>query len=389
MKLKLGVIFGGESVEHEISVISAVQAMKALDEEKYEIVPIYIAKDKSWYTGALLRDIDLYKDFDNLKKYAKNVVLYNKDGRFVLQSKKGLRKIVDEIDIVLPVMHGTNGEDGSIQGFLNMLGIPYAESNMFAATIGQDKVFQKQILESSNLPITKYIWFFDNEYLEDFNSIKKKVKDIGYPVIIKPARLGSSIGIKIANDEEELKTGIDYAIRYDDKILVEKVVKNLVELNCAVLGNKESRETSLIEEVLGSDEILSYNDKYVGDKKSKGMLSTNRIIPAKITKKEENKIKELSEEVFRVLNLSGVVRIDFLMDDKTDDIYINEVNTIPGSLSFYLFDSKKKNYTKLLDEIINIAIKDYKNKKSKTHSLDINILKDYKGLNGKKGKLKI
>lgn len=388
MKLKLGVIFGGESVEHEISIISAVQAMKALDEEKYEIVPIYIAKDKSWYTGALLRDLDLYKDFDNLKKYAKNVVLYNLDGRFVLQSKKGFKKIVNEIDIILPIMHGTNGEDGSIQGFLNMIGIPYAESNMFAATIGQDKVFQKQILESEKLPVTDYIWFFDHEYLESFNDIKKKVKDIGYPVIIKPARLGSSIGIKIANNEEELKTGIDYAIRYDDKILVERVVKNLVELNCAVLGNKESIETSLIEEVLSTDEFLSYNDKYVGGKKSKGMLSTNRIIPAPILKKEEKQIKELSKQVFRVLNFSGIVRIDFLMDSKTGKIYINEVNTIPGSLSFYLFDNKEKNYTKLLDEIINIAIKDYKNRESKTHSFEINILKNYNGLKGKKGKLK-
>lgn len=388
MKLKLGVIFGGESVEHEISVISAIQAMKALDEEKYEIVPIYITKDRSWYTGALLRDLDLYKDFDNLKKYAKNVVLYNLDGRFVLQSKKGFKKIVNEIDLVLPIMHGTNSEDGTIQGYLNMLGVPYAESNIFAATIGQDKVFQKQILESEGLPITKYIWFFDNEYLEDFTTIKKKVKEIGYPVIVKPARLGSSIGIKVAKDEDDLKKSIDFAIRYDDKILVEKIVKNLVELNCAVLGNKEFSETSLIEEVLGTDDFLSYDDKYVGDKKSKGMLSTNRIIPADITKSHEKEIKELSKKVFRVLNFSGVVRIDYLMDDKTGKIYINEVNTIPGSLSFYLFDNKEKNYTKLLDEIINIAIKDYKNKESKTRSFEINILKNYNGLKGKKGKLK-
>ena len=169
---------------------------------------------------------------------------------------------------------------------------------------------------------------------------------------------------------------------------MERVVKNLVELNCAVLGNKESIETSLIEEVLSTDEFLSYNDKYVGGKKSKGMLSTNRIIPAPILKKEEKQIKELSKQVFRVLNFSGIVRIDFLMDSKTGKIYINEVNTIPGSLSFYLFDNKEKNYTKLLDEIINIAIKDYKNRESKTHSFEINILKNYNGLKGKKGKLK-
>jgi D-alanine-D-alanine ligase len=265
MKLKLGVIFGGESVEHEISVISAIQAMKALDEEKYEIVPIYISKDREWYTGDLLKDIDLNKDFDNLKKYAKNIVLYNKEGSFVLQSKKGLKKIVNEIDLVFPIMHGTNGEDGSIQGYLNMLGIPYAESNLYAATIGQDKVFQKQILQSEGLPVADYTWFFDNEYLEDFNSIKKRVKEIGYPVIVKPSRLGSSIGIKIAKNEEVLKSAIDEAIRYDDKILIEKMINNLVELNCAVLGNKEQVETSLIEEVLATNELLSYKDKYIGE----------------------------------------------------------------------------------------------------------------------------
>ncbi len=388
MKIKLGVIFGGESVEHEISVISAIQAMKALDEEKYEIVPIYISKDREWYTGDLLKDIDLYKDFDNLKKYAKNVVLYNKEGSFVLQSKKGFKKIVNEIDLVLPVMHGTNGEDGSIQGFLNMIGLPYAESNLYAATIGQDKVFQKQILQSEGLPVTEYMWFFDNEYLEDFNSIKKRVKEIGYPVIIKPSRLGSSIGIKIAKNEDSLKTAIDEAIRYDDKILVEKMISNLVELNCAVIGNKEQVETSLIEEVLSTDELLSYKDKYIGEKKTKGMLSTNRIIPAEISKKTEKEIYELSQKTFRSLNFSGVVRIDFLMDNKTNKIYINEVNTIPGSLSFYLWNKESKNYTKLLDEIINLAIKDYKNKSNKTYSFEINILKNYSGLKGKKGKLK-
>ncbi|MDD2625772.1 MAG: D-alanine--D-alanine ligase [Tenericutes bacterium] len=388
MKIKIGVIFGGESVEHEISVISAIQAMKALDEEKYEIVPIYISKDREWYTGDLLKDIDLYKDFDNLKKYAKNIVLYNKEGSFVLQSKKGLKKIVNEIDLVFPIMHGTNGEDGSIQGYLNMLGIPYAESNLYAATIGQDKVFQKQILQSEGLPVADYTWFFDNEYLEDFNSIKKRVKEIGYPVIVKPSRLGSSIGIKIAKNEEVLKSAIDEAIRYDDKILIEKMINNLVELNCAVLGNKEQVETSLIEEVLATDELLSYKDKYIGEKKTKGMLSTNRIIPADISKKTEKEIYELSKKTFRSLNFSGIVRIDYLMDCKTNKIYINEVNTIPGSLSFYLWDKENKNYTKLLDEIINIAIKDYKTKSNKTYSFEINILKNYSGLKGKKGKLK-
>ena len=393
MKLRLGVIFGGESVEHEVSIISAIQAMKALDEEKYEIIPIYITKERQWYTGKLLKDIDVYKDMDNLKRYAKNVVLYNKDNTFVLQSKKGLKRIVDIVDLILPIVHGTNVEDGTLQGYLDLIGIPYAESNLFASSIGQDKVFQKQIFKCEDIPVVDYTWFFDNEYLQDTNTIKDNIKNLGYPVIVKPARLGSSIGITKVNDEKNIEDAIETAIKYDNKIIVEKVVENLVEINCSVLGSNDYSEASELEEVMGTDEFLSYKDKYLGGKKgktpSKGMASTNRIIPARIDEKLTNKIKEISKKAFRILNASGVVRIDYLLDKKTNNIYINEINTIPGSLSFYLWDKTNKNYTQLLDEIISIAIKNYKKRSSKTYSFDTNILQNYNGIKGMKGKMKI
>ena len=396
MKLRVGVIFGGESVEHEVSIISAVQAMKSMDSEKYEIIPIYIGKDREWYTGKLLSDIDIYSDLDLLKKYAKNVVLTNKKDSFVLVNKTGLRRVVDYIDIAFPIVHGTNVEDGTLQGYLELIGIPYVGSNLYSASIGQDKVFQKQILKSSNLPVVDYDWFFDSEYKDNEEEILKRIKKIGYPVMIKPARLGSSVGIGKAHNEEEVKTCIEEAIKYDEKILVEKVVDNLVEVNCSVLGNYEYQSASEIEEVMGVDEFLSYKDKYLGGSKgktsktgSKGMVSTNRILPARLDDKMTNEVKELSKSVFKVLNAAGVIRIDYLIDKKTKKIYINETNTIPGSLSFYLWEATDKPYKELLDDLITLGIKTYKRKKRKVFSFETNILSNFNGIKGSKGKLKM
>lgn len=396
MKLRVGVIFGGESVEHEVSIISAVQAMKSMDNEKYEIIPIYIGKDREWYTGKLLSDIDIYSDLDLLKKYAKNIVLTNKKDSFVLVNKKGLRRIVDYIDIAFPIVHGTNVEDGTLQGYLELIGIPYVGSNLYSASIGQDKVFQKQILKSSNLPVVEYDWFFDSEYKESEEDILKRIKKIGYPVMIKPARLGSSVGIGKAHNEKEVKECIEEAIKYDEKILVEKVVDNLVEVNCSVLGNYEYQSASQIEEVMGADEFLSYKDKYLGGSKgklgkssSKGMASTNRILPARLDDKMTNEVKELSKCVFKVLNAAGVIRIDYLIDKKTKKIYINETNTIPGSLSFYLWEATDKPYKELLDDLIALGIKTYKRKKRKVFSFETNILSNFNGVKGSKGKLKM
>ena len=208
--IKVGVIFGGESVEHEVSIISAIQAMNKMDTEKYEIIPIYINKKGEWYTGDFLKEIETFQDMELLKKYAKNVVLYrNKYGSFVLQSKGFLRKVIKEIDIAFPIVHGTNVEDGVLQGFLKTIGIPFVGSDVAAAAIGQDKVFQKQIWKSEELPIPEYVWFFDTEYEDNPEKILKMIEKIKYPVIVKPATLGSSVGINIAHKREELQKAVD------------------------------------------------------------------------------------------------------------------------------------------------------------------------------------
>lgn len=392
MKIKLGILYGGPSVEHEISIISAVQAMQHIDQDKYDIIPLYITKDRQWYTGKMLMDMDVYKDFEELKKYAKQVTLCNEHGTFYLKSVKGFfNRKVTELDIVFPIVHGSNVEDGTVSGYLEMVGIPYVGSNVLGSALGQDKVVMKQIFESMNLPIVDYVWCYDSEYLDSKEEFISKVKKIGYPVIVKPASLGSSIGIAFVKDEEHLDEAMMDAIKYDTKIVVEKAVSNLVEVNCSVTGNYELQQTSVLEEVMSSDDFLTYQDKYVGNgkgRKTKGMVATDRIIPARLDAKTKTKVEEIAKLAFRALNLSGICRIDFLIDKKSKQVYINEPNTIPGSLSFYLWEPAGKPYTKLLDEAITLAIKDYKKAHKKTTSFDTNILSSFNGLKGSKGKLK-
>ena len=395
MKIKVGVIFGGPTVEHEVSIISAVQAMEHLNKEKYDIYPIYISKERTWYTGKMLADIDIYRDFDTLKRFAKKVVLYNHNGLFRLQALNIFRTVVADLDIILPVVHGNNMEDGTIQGYLELVGVPYVGSNVLGSSLGQDKVVMKQVFESLNLPVVEYTWFFDKEYFLDKEEIIKKVKKVGFPVIVKPATLGSSVGITYVKDISGLENAIEDAISYDNKIVVEKAVENLVEVNCSVLGNYESQQASTLEEVMSTQEFLTYQDKYLsggkgkfGSKGSKGMASASRIIPARLDDKTTKLVQNLAKKAFKALNLSGVCRIDFLINSKTNKVYINEPNTIPGSLSFYLWEETNKPYEQLLDEMITLAIKQYKVKHQKTISFDTNILSNYNGTKGVKGKLK-
>jgi D-alanine-D-alanine ligase len=402
MKIKVGVIFGGESVEHEVSIISAIQAMNKMDQEKYDIIPIYITKDREWYTGDMLKDIEVYEDLGLVKKYGKNVILYYKNGSYVLQNKKFPRGIVTDIDIAFPIVHGTNVEDGVLQGYLQSIGIPFVGGNVYASVVGQDKVYMKDIFEKEDLPLTKYVWFYDCDYKTDSEEVIKKVSKLSYPLIVKPATTGSSVGIKVVEDEKELVEAIDDAIQYDNKVLVEEVVSNLKEVNISVVGNYEHQKVSEIEEVISNNKFLTYTDKYLGKgtakgvkapvkNASKGMASLNRKLPADLSDKMRKEVEDIAVKAFKALGSAGVCRIDFLIDEKSKKVYVNEINSIPGSLSFYLWEASGVKYTELLDELINIGIKDYKKRVSKTHSFDTNILNNFSqrgGIKGMKGKLR-
>lgn len=387
MKIRVGIIYGGSSVEHEVSVISALQAIDNIDKDKYDVVPLYISKNREWYTGSSLLNIENYKDVDNLLKKSKKVVLQKINDEFVLLKVNGfLNKIIDKIDIAFPIVHGQNVEDGSLAGYLETLGIPYVGCNVLGAALGQDKIVMKQVFKCSDIPVVDYIWFYDNEYLNNKDKILKDIKKLGYPVVVKPASLGSSVGINYVKDEESIESAINEAITYDKKIIIEKGVENLVEVNCSVVGNYELQEASILEQVMSGNAILTYKDKYVGSSKSKGsskgIVNTSRIIPAQIDEETTKKVQEISKKVFKCLNLSGVCRIDYLIDSRTNDVYVNEPNTIPGSLAFYLWEPTGKKYSALLDEVIKIGIKEYKSKVKKVTCFDINILKDYKKNSG-------
>jgi len=392
MKIKVGVFFGGRSVEHEISIISAVQAMLAFDQEKYEVVPIYVTKDNKFYTGEILKDIEQYKNIENVIKNSQRVILQNIDGKVRLLSypmKMFKKPEIDYIDVAFPVVHGTNVEDGTIEGFLHMLDIPYCECDVLSSAVGMDKFAQKAILMAYNIPVLPAKCFDMKKYNKNQKTILEDIeKDIAYPMIVKPVNLGSSVGIRKVHNREELEDAIDYGFEFALKVLVEHAVENLREINCSVLGDYENARPSECEEPLNADEILSYQDKYLsGDKSgSKGMRSLKRKLPADISKEISDKVKSYAVETFKALGCNGVVRIDFLMNDETKEIWVNEINTIPGSLAFYLWEATGIKFSELLDEIVNLGLKRKREQDTVNYSFDTNVLAGVK-LGGSKGKL--
>ncbi|MCH4208485.1 MAG: D-alanine--D-alanine ligase [Solobacterium sp.] len=399
MKLNIAVFFGGESVEHEVSIISARQAMDAMDSEKYNIIPVYVAKDRRMYCGDALNDMKNFKDLDALKNQCTQVNIANIEGKTVIQPiKAGLfgKKDLGTIDVAVPVMHGTNGEDGTIQGFFEMLKVPYAGCDLYGAAVGQDKVLQKHILNDSDLPITKWFWAYGYEIDEHQDEILDKVHKLIYPVILKPSRTGSSVGIAIAHNDEEYLACFEDARQYDAKVITEKVVKPMREINCSVLGDETGAKASVLEEVGhgSSDELLSYQDKYQGGGKSakqpssgsKGMASTARIVPAPLDDSITKQIQSYALQTFRALGASGVCRIDFLMDDETKKVYVNEINTIPGSLAFYLWQDTDLDFKSLMDRLINLALERERRRSRMTFSYDTNLLATYSETSAKGAK---
>ena len=398
MRIKVAILFGGDSVEHEVSIISAIQAMNACDNNKYEVIPLYISKQRDFYYFHRIPEASQFRSLEEVMHKNPNVVLVKKGNTVCIEPvNRGLfAKTLNTIDIAIPIMHGTNGEDGSIQGLLEMLKIPYAGCDVIAAACGQDKVVMKHILQNSGLPICPWTWIYGHQLEEKESDIFQRVMELGYPVIIKPACLGSSVGIAVVHNESELKEKIKEAAQYDNKVVIEKMVDNLREVNCSVLGSVFGCQASVLEEVSkGDNEILDYEKKYLaggksgkskganlpskGASKSAGMASTARIVPAPISKEETDLIQKLAVKTFEMLGASGVCRIDFMMDDKTKAIYVNEINTIPGSLAFYLWKEEGMDFTALMEALIQQVIARQRQREKMITSFDSNILSNYNG----------
>ena len=396
-KINVGVIFGGRSVENEISVLTAIQAMEAIDTAKYDITPIYITKQGLWYTGEELRQSQNYKDMERLLEKCEQVYLrpvYGDNHLYRVRKPMFGSDVVATLDVILPALHGTNCEDGSFQGTIEMTGIPYAGCNVLASANGMDKITMKMVLAQSGIPVIDYVWFSDKEWFDrEAATIERVEQQLGYPVIVKPADSGSSVGIKAVHNREELKEATENAISYSKRIIVEHLVEQLKEINCSVLGNYYECEASVCEAPIRSGEILSYEDKYLGGgakggakggvKESRGMHSTVREIPARLPEHQTEFIRTKAVETFKALACDGVARIDFMIDEKDQQIYVNEINTIPGSLSFYLWEATGVGFDELVERLINIAFERKRDSSFKTTSYKENIF-NY-SLGGAKG----
>lgn len=363
MKTNVGVVFGGRSVENEISVITANQAIQAMDRDKYNIIPIYITKEGKWYSGDALFDVSNYRDTKKLLAMCEEVYMKPIYGDTNLyRTKKGFfgKDVVAKLDVILPALHGTNCEDGTFQGVMEFSGIPYTGCNTLASANGMDKITMKMILKECGIPVVDYCWFSDKEWDDKKEDVTARIENKqGYPVIVKPANSGSSVGIRAAHNREELIDAIDYAISFTNRVIIEKYVQKLKEVNCAVLGNYYECTPSVCEVPVRSGEILSYQDKYMsgGSKQSEGMRSTVREIPANLPEESTKFIQKAACDTFRALSCDGVARIDFIIDEATGDIFVNEINTIPGSLSFYLWEYSGINFGTLIDKLIDIALR--------------------------------
>ncbi len=390
MKTRVAMIFGGKSVEHEVSVISGIQAFLHMDTEKYDVIPVYMTKDNEMYIGDKIGDIESYKNIPELLKASQRVIMVNEGKKVQLISyplKKFGKNTTVDIDIAFPVVHGTNVEDGAFQGYLKTIGIPFVGCDVTSSAVGMDKYIMKLILKEANVPVLDAILFTQGDYT-DMDGIVSKVEDtFGYPVIVKPVNLGSSVGINVARNQVELINAIDSAFLYATKVMVEHAITQLREINCSVLGDENEAVASECEEPLHTDEILSYEDKYVSNAKgsgSKGMASVSRIIPAKLTPEFREEVRELAVKSFKALGCSGVSRIDFMIDEETGKLYFNEINTIPGSLAFYLWEPIGTDYTTLLDKMIQIALKRARDEANLVFTFDTNIL-NASSFSGSKG----
>lgn len=399
-KIQLGVIFGSRSCEREVAIISAVQLMNHVDTEKYDVIPVYISEQGVWYTGSALRDIKNYTPFNPDRKGIEQVALDITAGSGALIATrlgKGLfghptQVVATRLEVCVIVMHGLNGEDGTLQGMLELANLPYTSTGVAGSAIGMDKIMMKQFFRGAgDLPVLPDCWFIRSAWEKNREAILDEVESkLGYPVFVKPANLGSSIGVSRADDREGLIDSLELAFDYDRRVLVEKGLDKPIELNCSVLGYDDDVEASPIEMPLSGEQFLDFKEKYMANGGSKGMASLHRVLPAPIEDSLRDEIQALSCRIFRMLDCKGVVRIDYMFDRATSKVYITEINTIPGSLAFYLWENKGVKYRQLIDRMVACAQKAHEDKNLRNYAFTSDILKSVslggaKGTKGAKG----
>lgn len=366
MKLNLGVVFGGNSVEHDVSILTALSAIRFLNHDKFNFIPLYYAKNQRFYTGSAAGEITTYQKLDKIDQLLDEVI-FSKEVNGVYLKYKKWYKPKQSIDMIFPMLHGSSGEDGTFQGFLDTLDLPYCESSTKSCAMIQDKEMMHQILSFHELPAVSWIVVNRHQLINQENCFQEVLK----PWIIKPASGGSSIGIKCVDDEKDLLNAALECALFDEKIIIEHRLTDFREFNLGCIGDQDEIITSQIEEVFKSETILSYTDKY-GQSSIKGMEAAKRMIPAAIEEELAEKIIQMGKKVFQAFACNGIVRIDFLYDNLTQQLYVNEINAIPGSLALYLFKDIKRE--ELLDLCIKYGLQKYRRKKNRIVDIESNVL---------------
>lgn len=388
-KLNVAVIFGSRSCEHDVSIISALQLIEAAKTAGFEVIPVYISREGLWYTGAALEQIETFRAFNPMGKDVTRVnldVSANAGDLWAWPPQRAglFAKVpapIAHIDVAIPVLHGLHGEDGTVQGLLEMANIPYASSGVLGSAVGMDKIAMKQMLRGAGFPVLNFVWFTRDQLHADRESVMAMIEqEIKYPVFVKPAALGSSIGVSKAENREELEKAVDLAASYDRRILVEVGISNPVEINCAALGYGEEVRTSVCEMPVPStgDKFLNFFEKYLRNagakgESSRGMKNLARVVPAPIGEEATERIQGMTREIFKLLDCRGTVRIDFILDEN-DVLYVNEPNTIPGSMAFYLWKECGVSFPKLVEIMVEDALRAHADKNTNVYAYDSTIL---------------
>jgi len=382
---RVAVLFGSRSVEHEVSIVSAIQAMDAMDPRRYEPIPVFITKEGRWVTGRDLRRVDAYNDLPSLLDRCRPVFLRPEPygNRLFMEESGplGSRRIRSTVlDAVFPIIHGTFGEDGTIQGLLELANVPYVGSGVVGSAVGMDKVIMKAAFRAHGLPTVEYRWFTRRRWGEARDEVLAIVEgELRAPLFVKPANLGSSVGITKATDRASLAEALDVAAHYDRRLLVEESFEGATEINCSVLGN-DNPVASVCEEPVRWTEILSYEDKYLRGGKAKGatgsegMASADRRIPAPISPELTAEVQRLAIEAFIAIDAAGVARVDFLVDTASGRVCVNEINTLPGSLSFYLWEPSGVPFPALIDRLLELAFERHRERQQTTFTYDSALL---------------
>jgi D-alanine-D-alanine ligase len=381
--INLGIVFGSRSSEHDVSVITGLQALENADTRKYNAFPVYISRTGEWFVGEPLRSIETYRNFDpNLKGLTRVFLpaVPGMNGLYTLETGGLFKKSakVCDLDCALLALHGLHGEDGSVQGLFELANLPYTSCGLIGSAVGMDKIVMKEVFKSMGLNVLESVYCCRSEWYKNRDAVIEHAETLSYPLIVKPANLGSSIGITKAKNREELAAAIDVAAGYDRRILIERALTKPTEINCACIGYNGEAAVSLCEQPLSwelfmnSDDMLDFNKKYL-QKGGKGMESLSRRIPAPIGEALTEKIQNWTLQIFSMLECKGVVRVDYMIDGE-GNLYVNEINTIPGSLAFYLFEPMGLGFGQLVDKLVEYAYKALTQKNESTYAYSSDIL---------------